>query len=87
MFVSPDGLACTDPGKTVTSCSAGGQKEMSSAELEQELQGIDKSWDLIPYLEVFRARLDGPWAALYGGWQPGPWQGVGTRFSMRSLPT
>lgn len=50
---------------------------MNSAELEQELQGVDKSWDLIPYLEVFKASLDGPWAAQSGGWQPCPWQGQG----------
>lgn len=50
---------------------------MNSAELEQELQGVDKSWDLIPYLEVFKASLDGPWAAQSGGWQLCPWSRMG----------
>jgi len=29
----------------------------------------------------------GPWAAWAGRWQPCPWQGVGTEWSLRSLPT
>lgn len=58
---------------------------MNPAELEQELQGVDKSWDLIPYLEVFKASLDGPWAAQSGGWRHCPQQG-GLELSNRKGP-
>lgn len=33
----------------------------------------------VPSLVVFTARLDGALAAWSGGWQPCPWQGLGTR--------
>ena len=40
-----------------------------------------------PSLEVLKARLDEVWAAQSEGWQPCPWQGVGTGWALRSLPT
>jgi len=38
-----------------------------------------------PSLEVLKARLDGPWAASSGGWQPCPWQGFGAGWVLRYL--
>ena len=40
-----------------------------------------------PSLKAFKARLDGPWAAWAGGWQPCPWQRIETIRALRSLPT
>ena len=51
----------------------------------------ERLWMPRPSLEVFKARLEGPWAAWAGvkggGWWPCMWRGVGDSSSLRSLPT
>jgi len=41
----------------------------------------------VPFLEVFKARLDRAWATWSSGRCLCPWQRVGTTWSSRSLPT
>ena len=48
--------------------------------LPREAVGAPSAW-------VFKARLDGALGSPGGGWQPCPWQGVGTGWALRSLPT
>ena len=40
-----------------------------------------------PALKVFKARLEGRWAAWAGGWQPCTQQRFGTGWALKSLPT